>query len=66
MGDQQRQEIDYKIENKALIFGGTDKEISEKRNFFENRSVPENFVTPQIRLSFFWKIGQTSAARNSA
>ena len=25
------------------FFWGTDKEISEKRNFFVNRSVPENF-----------------------
>ena len=26
-----------------ILFFGTDKEISEKRNFFVNRSVPENF-----------------------
>ena len=25
------------------FFGGTDKEIRKKRNFFVNRSVPENF-----------------------
>ena len=35
--------IAKKSEHRQPLFLGTDKEISEKRNFFVNRPVPENF-----------------------
>ena len=37
-----------------LFFGGTDKEISEKRNFFVNRSVPKNF-NGKIFRGMYWE-----------
>ena len=37
------QNFGYTLHRPDTFLGGADKEISEKQNFFVNRSVPENF-----------------------